>query len=152
MSEASFEIGSTGERDLDDISRIEQASFPTGWRRALFAGELTAAGRYIRVARKESGELVGYLFAMYLFDEMHVNKIAVDPSHRRRGIALALMHECLAFARSQKVRSISLEVRERNSGALEFYRRLGFRPVYVRKRYYPDGEAAVVMTAEVGEG
>jgi ribosomal protein S18 acetylase RimI-like enzyme len=44
------------------------------------------------------------------------------------------------------VTELSLEVRASNHGAQKFYRVLDFRPSYVRPKYYPDGEAAVVMT------
>jgi ribosomal protein S18 acetylase RimI-like enzyme len=47
------------------------------------------------------------------------------------------------------VRTISLEVRKSNRGAQEFYRHLDFASSHLRPRYYPDGEAAVVMTREV---
>jgi ribosomal protein S18 acetylase RimI-like enzyme len=93
--------------------------------------------------------VVGYLFAMWIFDEMHVNKIAVDAGLRRRGIADALMAHCFAFARANGVETISLEVRKSNRGAQEFYAHLDFQSTYVRPRYYPDGETAVVMTRRV---
>ena len=44
---------------------------------------------------------------------------------------------------------ISLEVRQSNAGAQEFYRRLDFECLYVRPHYYPDGEAAVIMVREL---
>jgi ribosomal-protein-alanine acetyltransferase len=138
------------EADLDAIAVLEAEAFPTPWRRELFTGELGAPGRYGRVARNDQGALVGYLFAMYLFDEMHVNKIAVAEAYRRRGIARQLMDDCIAFARSQDVKWISLEVRQSNSGAQKFYDTLEFRPVYLRRGYYPDGESAIVMTAQIG--
>ncbi|MGZ5433380.1 MAG: GNAT family N-acetyltransferase, partial [Thermoanaerobaculia bacterium] len=65
------------------------------------------------------------------------------------GIADALMARCLAFAREHGVETISLEVRRSNKGAQEFYRHLDFESTFVRKRYYPDGESAVVMTRRV---
>jgi ribosomal protein S18 acetylase RimI-like enzyme len=80
---------------------------------------------------------------------MHVNKIAVDERERRQGTALALMQECTEFALRNDIRTISLEVRQTISGAQAFYERLGFASLYVRPRYYPDGEAAVVMTREL---
>jgi ribosomal-protein-alanine N-acetyltransferase len=134
--------------DVDAVHRIEEASFPAPWRREFFIAELTADGRYSIVARR-GGAVIGYLFAMWIFDEMHVNKIAVVESERRRGIADALMAHCFAFAREQNVETISLEVRKSNAGAQEFYRHLGFASSYVRRHYYPDGEAAVVMTRRV---
>lgn len=90
--------------------------------------------------------VIGYVFAMWLFEEMHVNKIAVVKSERRRGIARLLMARCLEFAREQDISTISLEVRESNQGAQDFYRSLDFKAAYVRPKYYPDGESAVVMS------
>lgn len=131
--------------DVDAIHALETAAFPSPWKREFFTSELYSSGRFNLVARR-SHRIVGYLFAMWFFDEMHVNKIAVDESERRKGIADALMDRCFAFARQQRIRLISLEVRQSNAGAQEFYRHLHFEPTYVRPRYYPDGEAAVVMT------
>jgi [ribosomal protein S18]-alanine N-acetyltransferase len=134
--------------DVDAIHRIEEASFPAPWRREFFLSELTAEGRFNLVA-KRGGVVIGYLFAMWILDEMHVNKIAVDASARRSGIADALMARCFEFARAKGIESISLEVRKSNVGAQEFYRHLEFESKYVRQRYYPDGEAAVVMMRRV---
>jgi ribosomal-protein-alanine N-acetyltransferase len=131
--------------DITAVHRLEQAAFPQPWRREFFESELHASGRY-NVVAKRSGRVIGYLFAMWFFDEMHVNKIAVEEPERRKGIADALMAGCVDFAREHRIKSISLEVRKSNLGAQEFYRQLQFVPSYVRPRYYPDGESAVVMT------
>lgn len=134
--------------DVEAIHEIEDASFPAPWRREFFLSELAADGRFNIVA-KLNGSIVGYLFAMWIFDEMHVNKIAVTAVSRRMGIADALMARCFEFARTHAVQTISLEVRKSNRGAQEFYRHLDFESSYLRPRYYPDGEAAVVMTRVV---
>lgn len=134
--------------DVPAIHRIEQASFPAPWRFEFFENEVAASHRLNLVARR-GDVVIGYLFAMYLFDEMHVNKIAVLESERRKGIADALMDRCFAFARANGVTSISLEVRKSNTGAQEFYRHLDFQSSYIRPRYYPDGEPAVVMTRKM---
>jgi ribosomal-protein-alanine N-acetyltransferase len=130
--------------DVEAIHRIEQDSFPSPWRREFYAMEVVAESRYNIVA-KENGVLIGYLFGMWIFDEFHVNKIAVEAGHRRRGIAHALMERCFDFAAQHDISTISLEVRQSNRAAQEFYRFLEFETSYIRKRYYPDGEAAVVM-------
>lgn len=134
--------------DLDAINAIESSSFPAPWRREFFESELSAPGRFTLVAVR-NGKVVGYIFAMWIFDEMHVNKIAVLTGERRRGVAQALMDRCFEFAREHSVETISLEVRQSNLGAQEFYRKLDFESVYIRPRYYPDQEAAVVMTRKL---
>ena len=130
---------------IDAVHALECQCFPAPWRREFFESELTASGRLNLVARR--GEpVIGYLFAMWFFDEMHINKIAVVERERRHGVALALMQDCMAFARERGIKVLSLEVRQSNQGAQEFYRRLEFAAAYLRPRYYPDGESAVVMS------
>lgn len=136
-------------RDLDAIHHLEVSAFPSPWRREFFESELDASGRYSLVAHHSEGTLVGYLFAMYWFDEMHINKIAVAAEEQRKGIALAMMERCLEFARQNDITAISLEVRLSNTGAQEFYRRIDFTPSYNRPNYYPNGETAVVMTRHI---
>lgn len=146
MPEVEIKLATAG--DVDAIHALEVAAFPSPWRREFFDSELRASGRFNLVA-KVNGVVIGYLFAMWYFDEMHVNKIAVAERERRKGIADLLMDKCVRFARANRVKSISLEVRQSNTGAQEFYKHLEFRSSYVRPRYYPDGEAAVVMTKNV---
>ena len=136
--------------DIDEVHDLEARAFPAPWRRDFFEGELRASGRFNLVARR-NGKLVAYLFSMWFFDEMHVNKIAVAEPERRKGIAADLMDKCIRFARANHIKSISLEVRKSNAGAQEFYRSLDFAASYTRPRYYPDGEAAVVMMRVIGE-
>ena len=139
-----LEIGEAAPRDLDAIHDLEVSCFPSPWRRDFFESELRGESRFHLVARR-GGLLIGYLFAMWFFDEMHINKIAVTEEERRRGIAGKLMEHCFRFAKANHIRSISLEVRETNIGAQEFYKQLDFAATYKRPRYYPDGESAVVM-------
>ena len=131
--------------DIVAVHKLEEASFPAPWRKEFFESELYASGRFNLVARR-GNVVIGYLFAMWFFDEMHVNKIAVDGNERRQGIAQALMERCIDFARAHDIKTISLEVRKSNRGAQEFYKQLSFASSYMRPRYYPDGESAVVMT------
>src|SRR5947208_1821882 len=104
-------IGLAVANDLDAVHRLEVASFPAPWRREFFDSELQGSGRFCLVARHGS-EVTGYLFSMWFFDEMHVNKIAVEESARRSGIASELMRLCLDFATRNGIRTISLEVRQ----------------------------------------
>lgn len=135
--------------DLDAIARLEAASFPAPWRREFFESELDASGRFHLVALR-AGRLIGYVFAMWFYDEMHINKIAVDAAERRKGIARLLMDRCIGFGREHQIATISLEVRQSNRAAQAFYATLAFRAAYVRPRYYPDGEGAVVMMLSLG--
>lgn len=144
-----FEIVPAIAADIEAITRLEARSFHSPWRKEFFESELIAGGRYNVVIKDHEGLLYGYLFAMYFVDEMHINKIAVEEEIRRQGIATKLMAACIDFAKENRVTMISLEVRETNRGAQDFYKSLGFNSAYLRPRYYPDGESAMVMTTEL---
>jgi ribosomal-protein-alanine N-acetyltransferase len=87
----------------------------------------------------------GYLFAVSLYEEFHINKIATDPRVRHRGYGRLLLEDAIARARSIGADSITLEVRVSNAPAREFYRSYGFREAFRRKAYYQDGEDAFAL-------
>ncbi|HPA50750.1 MAG TPA: ribosomal protein S18-alanine N-acetyltransferase [Thermoanaerobaculia bacterium] len=132
--------------DLDAIAELERVSFPVPWKREFFAAEVGTAHRFNRVVRAPGGLLAGYVFCAFAGGEVHVNKIAVDPSCRRRGIARVLMQEVFDLSERIRAEEIYLEVRPSNVPARNFYSSLGFREVGRRPQYYADGEDALVMS------
>lgn len=132
--------------DLDAVAELERISFPIPWKREFFASEVGLTHRFNRVVRAPDGTLAGYVFCAFAAGEIHVNKIAVDPLYRRRGIARLLMAEVLDFSARIQAEEIFLEVRPSNLPARNFYVLLGFRDVGRRPQYYADGEDALVMS------
>jgi [ribosomal protein S18]-alanine N-acetyltransferase len=135
--------------DLDAIAALERAAFPVPWKREYFEVEIGAAHRFNRVAIGPRGDLAGYVFCAFAAGELHVNKIATDEKHRRRGVASCLMDEVLGFAAAARVEEIYLEVRVSNRPARAFYAGLGFREAGRRSRYYLDGEDALVLVLDM---
>jgi [ribosomal protein S18]-alanine N-acetyltransferase len=135
-------------RDLDEIARIERASFRIPWKREFFESELSEPYRYARVLAGSEGidpPIAGYLFAVSLYEEFHVNKIATDPVVRHRGYGRLLIEDAIARARAIRAASVTLEVRVSNLPAREFYRSYDFREAFRRKSYYQDGEDAYAL-------
>ena len=59
-------------------------------------------------------------------DWVVLDSIAVDPAHRRQGLATRVVAELLDLAASQGARTAVLEVETDNPGAVRCYERLGF--------------------------
>ena len=135
--------------DLDAVATLERRAFPVPWKREYFEVEIGAAHRFNRVAIGPKGDLAGYVFCAFAAGELHINKIAVDEKHRRRGVASFLMSEVLRFGERARVEEIYLEVRVSNRPARTFYTGLGFREAGRRTRYYLDGEDALVMVRDM---
>lgn len=135
--------------DLDAVAALERLSFPVPWKREYFEAEVGAPFRLNLVAHDETGALAGYVFCAFAGGELHVNKIAVAPGARRRGLATRLMDAVFAFAHDLKAVDIYLEVRVSNTPARRFYDGLGFTVAGRRPRYYLDGEDALVMVCRL---
>jgi len=130
--------------DLPQIITVERRAFPTPWSLAMFVLELSkTSGVCLAAMRGET--LLGYLICSRYDTVWHIMNIAVDPAHRRAGIATALIEGLIERIDDAAAR-YTLEVRESNVGAIALYERYDFRKAGRRRRYYQDnGEDAVIM-------
>ena len=135
-------------KDLAEIERIERESYATPWSRSMFAGELSKASSVCLGALDDEDEdvLVGYLIVSRYVDAWHVMNIAVDPSRRRAGVAIAMLERLFELTIGDGRRGYTLEVRVSNHAAINLYQRLGFQPRGIRRGYYTDNrEDALIM-------
>ena len=134
-------------RDLAAIEAIERRSYPTPWSRSMFAGEISKPSSICLGAfDAETAELLGYLISSRYVDAWHVMNVAVEPAHRRRGIATALLDRLFELTAEDGRRGYTLEVRVSNSHAIALYERLGFQARGIRRGYYTDNrEDALIM-------
>ena len=137
-------------RHIPQIARIEQLCFTDPWSEALLESELDAPlARYF--IYEEDGQVLGYIGTRMIFDACEIANVAVDPAHRRKGIALALYRALEEECRLRNIIQLDLEVRESNLGAQEFYRFCGFTNVGKRRNYYESPrEDAILMSRLLG--
>jgi [ribosomal protein S18]-alanine N-acetyltransferase len=93
----------------------------------------------------------GYVALGVVGEVADLQRIGVDPSHRRQGVASALLRRAEVAARDAGADRMLLEVAEGNAAALALYAAHGFVEIARRPRYYKDGSAAVVMQLVLGE-
>jgi ribosomal-protein-alanine N-acetyltransferase len=131
--------------DTAAVTALELALFTAdAWSEGSVAAELTGPGRQAVVA-VEDGTLVGYVVTLQGPDVVDLQRIGVDPGHRRRGTATALLDAVLSRADHTGADRMLLEVSAGNAAALAFYAAAGFVEIDRRRRYYRDGSDAVVM-------
>ncbi len=94
-------------------------------------------------------ELAGYAAASIVADVAELQRIAVAATHRRTGVASALLARVEVEARMRHVDRLLLEVRQDNHAACAFYAARGFGEIDRRPRYYADGTTAVILSKEV---
>ena len=132
------------EADLPAVLAIEEASFSSPWTQTSFLHELHSPHSQLTVAERQE-KIVGYLCCWYVADEVHILDVAVHPEARRQGIGEHLLGHALANGRQKAARSANLEVRRSNLPARALYEKFGFSEIAVRRRYYSDGEDALLM-------
>jgi [ribosomal protein S18]-alanine N-acetyltransferase len=134
--------------DVAAIAALEAASFPedawpAGYLADAIAGTLHGTG--VLVAEVD-GVVVGHAIASVVFEMAELQRIAVAPEHRRRGIAGLLLAAVRDRAAARGAPALLLEVKETNAGALAFYERAGFVEIDRRPRYYRNGDTAIVLS------
>jgi len=88
--------------------------------------------RKLRVQRElflvgvDGDRIAGTVMAGYEGHRGWINYLAVDPGRRRQGFARALMGAAEERLRALGCAKINLQIRQDNSEAIAFYRRLGF--------------------------
>lgn len=106
----------------------------------------------IVLTARNSVTTVGFAIMRYGDDVAHLNLLAVDPAHRRRGVAHKLMAWLEETALTAGTFTIGLELRAENQGAFAFYTSLGYRELGRVSGYYQGVEAAIRMARDVRAG
>ena len=129
--------------DTKAVAEIEARSFSDPWNEKMLAETLRMPA-FKGFVYEENGEVIGYI-GLILPDDAEIALIAVREDHRRRGIGEKLLERAAEEAKEGGAKNVFLAVRTGNSAARALYEKNGFVPVYVRNRYYSDGEDALVM-------
>jgi ribosomal-protein-alanine N-acetyltransferase len=135
--------------DLEEVQRIEQASFSTPWPSNAYRSELMTNRLASYLVARIDDRIVGYGGMWLMVDEAHITTFAVHPAWRRQRIGERLLVAFLDVAVERRAHEATLEVRLSNLPARKLYEKYGFRPVGLRPRYYSDdNEDALIMTTE----
>ena len=76
---------------------VEAESFTNPWTREMYAWELqNRSVCHIYVVRTPDCRVAGFCAFWLVFDEIHINNVAIRPEYRGRGLGTALLHHVLA--------------------------------------------------------
>lgn len=135
------------EADLDAIVALEADAFTNPWSRDTLVWELRHSDvTRLYVLRSEDGLVRAFCSCWVIFEELHLNTVAVAIAARRRGLATALLEYVISEAQASGAVRATLEVRASNTPALGLYARLGFHVSANRPGYYskPEEDALIL--------
>ena len=136
--------------DIEDIIQIESEAYGKHhWSKSSFYDEMNNNLAKYYCAKTKDGQTVAYAGTWNIVDEGHITTIAVKPDFKRKHIGEALIVKILDDCYQNKIKYLTLEVRESNIPAINLYKKYGFASLGTRKGYYQDNnENALIMWTE----
>ncbi len=133
--------------DINSVMEIEKESFQKDfWDGQEFLKWYERCGEGFLVA-KENEEIIGYVILEVIEPKKgYIRSIAVKEKYRNKGIGKMLINH---IVKNFGLEEVSLHVRAGN-GAIDFYRRIGFKEIQRFIGAYPDGEDAIYMIMNTG--
>lgn len=140
----------------DALAIVHAGSFDPAWSARDIETLLDAPGGFAWLAREgparegaareadQPGPIRGFLLARAIAGEAEILTLAVDPSHRRQGVARALIEASAVTAIAAGAQAMFLEVAADNPAAIGLYRSAGFEQLGSRRAYYARPAAAAI--------
>ena len=143
-------------RDLEAVLEIETLSFTNPWTLEMYLREMDHQRvSYIHRLTVRGGEhdgvVAGFCSFWLVFDELHINNLAIRPGFRKLGMGTALLEHAMQTGARLGARRATLEVRRSNEAARRIYERLGFEVAGARRDYYmnPREDALILWRREL---
>jgi ribosomal-protein-alanine N-acetyltransferase len=145
-------------QDFEQLSQVEFDSFTDPYPKELFRylASIHPDQFLVAIEKKEESEiLLGYAVAdidEYMHQQVgHILSIAIRKKDRRRGIGYRLLSELINVLKAKECSEVLLEVRVSNAVAQALYQKLGFQEVRRSRKFYDNGEDALIMVLDLVE-
>ncbi|MHC1611278.1 MAG: GNAT family N-acetyltransferase [Candidatus Methanospirareceae archaeon] len=153
---AEFRIRKAVESDLQEIIRLWKQNIKTINTPSDIADFFHQSPNYFFVAvctsgtsKKTDEKLIGFVGGAIRSGHGHISGIAVDKEYRNRRVGEKLIKAVERKFIDDAFETVTLEVRRSNRVAMRFYEKQGYKPSYIVKGYYADGEDAVVYAKRI---
>jgi ribosomal protein S18 acetylase RimI-like enzyme len=101
------------------------------------------------VIAREDNQLVGFGVMTYHEHQANLDLLAVKIRYRYQGIGKQIVHWLEMVALTAGIFNVYVQVRQINSGAIKFYKKLGYKIIDERRGYYRGRETAVIMSKDL---
>lgn len=135
------------ENDIPYITELYAADFSDGWNADMLLSAFKG-GRFLCVGAFTGKLLVGVITCTKGLDDADIEGVVTRKEYRQRGIADVLVKFALNELAASGAKKLFLEVRKSNAPAIALYQKHGFNEISIRKKYYADGEDALVFIKE----
>ena len=138
-------ISIMNQTDLQEIKDILITDFDDFWKYEIFKEELANTNTKYLVLRYNN-EIICFGGIKIILDEANLMNIVTKKIYRHQGLGSILLEKLITLAKENNCTSITLEVNENNLPAINLYNKYSFKEVGKRKKYYQNGDSAILMT------
>ena len=133
------------EEDLDEVCKLEEATFSMPWRRQDFA-DMIVQDHLLYIVAVFDNIIVGGCGLRNIVGEGEITNVTVARVYRNQGIGTDLVEYILQRGCKMGITAFTLEVRKSNLAAIHLYEKLGFVTEGLRTNFYEKPcEDAVIM-------
>ena len=133
--------------DLHEIYEIEKSVFKNCWSEISLKKELENKNFNLNLLCRLNDKIIGYFFSKNVKNEYHVLNFALKKNYQHRGYGKLffniIINEYILDG------SVFLEVKRSNLPAINFYKKFNFKEIGFKKKYYSDGEDAIIMRLNI---
>lgn len=135
--------------DANVLVELQKQCYPLDsiWSESLLRNELLHNPNCLYLIVYNDQEPIAFIGSWIKSEECHVSNIVTIPTHQRLGIGTYLLEQIERIALLNQCTQYTLEVRVSNTNAQSLYKKLGFKTVRLKAKYYSnDLEDAFEMT------
>ena len=129
---------------LPAVLALDQICLGGLWTEAGYQREIESPNSDLLVLLANN-QVIGLGCIWAIVDEGHITTLAIHPDYHRQRLGQLLLIQLLQKARQRSLTHATLEVRASNQSALALYQKFGFQTAGRRKRYYKNGEDALIL-------
>ncbi len=132
------------EDDILKIVELENSTLNTSLGFDMLKSSLENEMAYFFVL-EENEKILGYISTMFDGEIVEILNFCVDKSYQHKGLGSKILAYIDNYFYSLKAKSMILEVRNNNIGAIKIYEKFGFKQIHIRKNYYSNGDDALIL-------
>lgn len=145
-----IQIFNLTKEDINAVVELEEKYLLETIGYEMLANELHNKYAHFFVAKNDD-EVIGYIGGWIIDTTCDMINFVVKEEYQRMGIGTKLYLTLENKTKELGANEILLEVRINNVKAQNFYEKHGFKQIFVRTKYYKNGEDALILRKELYE-
>lgn len=159
---------------IDRICDIDKTSSSYNWTREQFKRQLEISNEHLEMNDNElttktldchadksahndklfkglfvDDVIAGFIVYGTILDEAEILNIVIDNKYKGQGYGKYLLQETLNELKYKNIKTVFLEVGDKNFPAISLYKKFGFEIYNKREKYYKNGEDAIMMKKSI---